>query len=68
MGIKLTKSVQVKEASNQLELLLLLNDIIQSRTSDLSSDILEQVISDMKASPLKISFKFDEIIDVESCS
>ena len=68
MGIKLTKSVQVKEASNQLELLLLLNDIIQSRTSDLSSDILEQVIADMKASPLKISFKFDEIIDVESCS
>ena len=41
MGIKLTKSVQEKEASNQLELLLLLNNVIQSLTSVLSSDILE---------------------------
>ena len=41
MSIKLTKSFQEKEALNQLELLLLLNNVIQSQTSDLSSDILE---------------------------
>ena len=41
MSIKLTKSFQEKEALNQLVLLLLLNNVIQSQTSDLSSDILE---------------------------
>ena len=40
MSIKLTQSVEEKEALNQHKLLLLLNNVIKSRTSDLSSDVL----------------------------
>ena len=42
-----------KKASKKLELDPLSKNIIQSRTSDLSSNIFDQVITDIKASPLK---------------
>ena len=51
----MTKIVLGKEASKKLELVPLSNIVIQSRISDLSSDILDQVIADIKASLLKIS-------------
>ena len=44
------------------------NNVIQSRISDLSSDILDQVIADIKASPLKISLQLDETTDVDNFS
>ena len=44
------------------------NNVIKSRIDDLSLDILEQVISHMKASPLKISLQLDETTDVSNCS
>ena len=44
------------------------NNVIQSRISDLSSDIFDQVIADIKARPLKISLQLDETTDVENCS
>ena len=42
MGIKITKNVQGKEASSQLELLPVLHNVIQIKTTmDLSSDIYD---------------------------
>ncbi|KAF2356022.1 hypothetical protein FHG87_013220 [Trinorchestia longiramus] len=52
----------------KLELVSLSNNVIQSRIADLSLDILEQVISRMKASYLKISLQFDETTDISNCS
>ena len=44
------------------------NNGIQSQIDDLSLNILEQVYSYIKASPLKISFQLEEITDVSNCS
>ena len=55
MLLQMTKTVLGKEASKKLELVPLSNNVIQSRISDLSSGILDKVIADIKASPLKIS-------------
>jgi len=43
------------EARKKRKLVPLSNNVIQSRIADLSLDILEPIISHMKASPLKIS-------------
>lgn len=36
------------------------NDIISSKTNDMSRDILQQVITDLEASPVKMSIQLDE--------
>jgi len=43
------------------------NHVAESRTADLSLDILEQVFSHMKACPLKISLQLNETADVSNC-
>ena len=60
MYYKWQKVVLGKEASKKLELVLLSNNVIQSQIGDLSLDILDQVIKNIKASHLKISFKLKE--------
>ena len=52
--LQMTEDVLGKEASKKLELVPLSNNIIQSRIKDLSSDVLDQVIAETKASSLKI--------------
>ena len=64
----MTENVLGKEASKKLELVPLSNNVIQSRIKDFSSDVLDQVIAEIKASSSKTSLQLDESTDVESCS
>jgi len=64
----MSATILVNEAKNMLELVPLSNNVIPSRIADLSLHILEQVISYMKASPLKISLQLDETADIWNCS
>ena len=44
------------------------NDVIQKRISDLSRNILDQVIADVRDGPLKISLQLHKTTNVENCS
>ena len=55
-------------AARKLKQVALSNDTITRRIKDLSIDIRDQLISDLKASPLKISIQLDESTDVSNCS
>ena len=65
---EMAKSVLGVEAEKKLSLVPLSNDIISSRICDLSKDILQQVIADIKASATKVSLQLDESTDVSLCS
>ncbi|KAK3862332.1 hypothetical protein Pcinc_031801 [Petrolisthes cinctipes] len=64
----MAKTVLGSDAEKKLKQVPLSNDIIHSRISDMSRDILQQVITDMKASPVKVSIQVDESTDVSFCS
>ena len=49
-----------KDAVKRLQQLSLFNDVIHDRIVDMSEDILEQVVADIKASPVKISLQVDQ--------
>ena len=50
-----------KEAKQKLALVPLSDNVISSRISDMSNDILNQVIIDIKNNPTKISIQLNEI-------
>ena len=52
-ALQMVEDVLGKEASKKLELVPLSNNIIQSRIQDLSLDVLDQVLAEIKASSLK---------------
>ena len=60
----MVKSLLGVEAEKKLSLVPLSNGIITSRIRDISEDILQQVIADVKASPIKVSLQLDESTDV----
>ena len=62
------KSLLGVEAEKILSLVPLSNDITTSRICDTSKDILQQVIADVKASPIKVSLQLDESTDASLCS
>ena len=66
--MEMTKSLLGVEAKKKLSLAPLSNDIISSRIRDMSEDILQQVIADVKTSPIKVSLQLDESTDVSFCS
>ncbi|KAK3885513.1 hypothetical protein Pcinc_010254 [Petrolisthes cinctipes] len=65
--LEMAKIVLGKEAEKKLQQVSLSNDVIHNRIIDLSDDILEQVVADIKASPVKISLQVDESTDVSNC-
>ena len=66
--LKIADIVLGKEAAKKLQQVSLSNDVIHNRIIDMSEDILEQVIADIKASPVTISLQVDESTDVSNCS
>ncbi|XP_076359052.1 protein FAM200C-like [Tachypleus tridentatus] len=62
-ALEMAKIVLGKEAEKKLQQVSLSNDVIHNRTIDMSVDILEQVVADIKASPVKISLQVDESTD-----
>ena len=67
-AMEMAKSLLDVEAEKKLSLVLLSNDIISSRIRDISEDILQQVIADVKASLIKVGLQLDESTDVSLCS
>ena len=67
-AMEMAKLLLGVEAEKKLSLVPLSNDIISSRIRDMSEDILQQVVADVKASPIKVSLQLDESTDVSSCS
>ena len=60
--MEMAKTVRGTEAEKSL--VLFSNDGIHFRICNISKDILQQVIADIKANPIKLSLQLDELIDV----
>ena len=56
-----------KDANRKLQAVPLPDNTISSRICDISYDILNQVFTDIKNSPTKISLQLDESTDISSC-
>ena len=67
-ALKMVKTVLGSDTEKKLKQVPLSNDIIHSRIIDMSRNILQQVITDMKASPVKVSIQLDESTDVNFCN
>ena len=67
-ALEMAKIVLGTEAEKKLKQIPLSNDIIHSRIHDMSQDVLQQVITDLKASPVRVSIQLDESTDVSFCS
>ncbi|XP_045117651.1 protein ZBED8-like [Portunus trituberculatus] len=65
-ALEMAKIVLGKEAEKKLQVSVS-NDVIHNRIIDMSGDILEQVVADIKDSPVKISLQVDESTDVSNC-
>ncbi|CAM2117403.1 unnamed protein product [Caretta caretta] len=64
----MAKIVLGPDAQKKLQQVPLSNDVIHSQIHEMSQDILQQVIEDIKARPLKVGIQFDESTDVDGCS
>ena len=55
-----------QEDEKKLQQISLSDDVIHNRIIDMSAGILEQVVADIKTSPVKISLQMDESTDVSN--
>ena len=63
----MTELVSGTEQRKKFEAVSLSNDTISSRITDISNNILEQVMKELKASPFPLSMQRDESTDVSQC-
>ena len=67
-ALEMVKTILGADAARKLQQVPLSNNVIRNRIDDISADILDQVISDIKTSSAKISIQLDESTDVSNCS
>ena len=65
--LKTVKLILGEASEAQMRQLSLSNTTIQRRISDMSEDVKEQVVKEIKPSPM-FSFQVDESTDVSSCA
>lgn len=65
-ALEMAKIVLGKEAEKKLQQVSLSNDVIRNRIIDMSEDILEQTVADIKASLVQISLQVDESTDISN--
>ena len=65
--IEATTLVLGKEKANKLEEISLSNNTVKKRISEMSQDILLQVVEEIRSSPI-FSLQLDESTDVSSCA
>ena len=56
------------EAAKKMKNVPLSNDVIAGRVADMSCDILDQIVQEIKNSPIRISLQLDESTDVFNTS
>jgi len=66
-ALEMTELFFGTEHRKKLEAVPLSNDTINSRITDISNNILEQVMEKLKASPFPFSIQLDESTDVSQC-
>lgn len=67
-ALEIAKIVLGSEAYNKVKQISLSNDVIRSRIKAMSEDILQQIVEDIKNSPVRVSVQLDESTDVYNCS
>ena len=66
-AVKMVKLILGEKSSKKIEQVSLSNDTIKKRISVMSTDVKQQVIDELKTSPM-FSIQLDESTDVASCS
>ncbi|KAG0721853.1 Protein ZBED8 [Chionoecetes opilio] len=67
-ALRMAELVVGEEAAKQIKHIPLSNDVIRSRINEMSSDVLDQIVSDIYDSPCPISLQLDESTDVANAS
>ncbi|XP_005005209.1 protein FAM200C [Cavia porcellus] len=67
-ALEIAQIVLGPDAQKKLEQVPLSDDVIHSRIDEMSQDILQQVLEDIKASPLKVGIQLAETTDMDDCS
>ena len=67
-AIRMVELVLETEAAKKMKDVPLSNDVIAGRVADMSCDILDQIVQEIKDSPIRISLQLDESTDVSNMS
>ena len=64
--LKITEIILGKKTIKKIKQVPLLNDVVTLRTAKMSCNIVDQVVTEIKENPLRISLQLDESTDVSN--